>query len=66
MHWTWQRFEALGVDSLYDALQLRSRVFVLEQVGGFEPGLDRVGTPMLSSGDVFLEKRVMACGYQVL
>ncbi len=31
MDWTWQRFEGLGVDNLYDALQLRSRVFVLEQ-----------------------------------
>lgn len=29
--WAWNRFEDLGVDNLYDALQLRSRVFVLEQ-----------------------------------
>ncbi len=31
MHWQWQRFEALGVHALYDALALRSRVFILEQ-----------------------------------
>ncbi len=31
MNWTWQRFSDLGVDNLHDALQLRSRVFVLEQ-----------------------------------
>lgn len=31
MHYTWQRFEELGVHALYDALALRSRVFVLEQ-----------------------------------
>jgi ElaA protein len=42
MHWTWQRFEALGVDNLYDALQLRSRVFVLEQGPYLDAdGLDR-------------------------
>lgn len=31
MNWAWQRFNDLGVDNLHDALQLRSRVFVLEQ-----------------------------------
>lgn len=31
MNWTWLRFNDLGVDNLHDALQLRSRVFVLEQ-----------------------------------
>jgi ElaA protein len=31
MNWIWQRFEELGVDNLHDALQLRARVFVLEQ-----------------------------------
>ncbi len=42
MHWTWLRFEALGVDNLYDALQLRSRVFVLEQGPYLDAdGLDR-------------------------
>jgi ElaA protein len=42
MHWTWQRFIELGVDNLYDALQLRSRVFVLEQGPYLDAdGLDR-------------------------
>jgi len=31
LHWTWSRFETLGVDALYDALALRCRVFILEQ-----------------------------------
>ena len=31
MNWTWQRFNQLGVDNLHDALQLRARVFILEQ-----------------------------------
>ncbi len=31
MDWSWQRFAELGVDNLHDALQLRSRVFILEQ-----------------------------------
>lgn len=40
--WTWHRFEDLGVDNLYDALQLRCRVFVLEQGPYLDPdGLDR-------------------------
>jgi ElaA protein len=39
MRWDWWRFADLGVDNLYDALQLRSRVFVLEQ----EPYLDADG-----------------------
>lgn len=36
---------------------------LLEQVGGFHAGLDRLGTGMLSSGDVFLQKQVMALGH---
>jgi glycosyltransferase involved in cell wall biosynthesis len=35
----------------------------LEAVGGFHPWLDRQGTRMLSSGDVFLEKQLMQRGY---
>jgi ElaA protein len=31
MEWRWHRFADIGVDKLHDALQLRSRVFVLEQ-----------------------------------
>jgi len=42
MQWTWQRFAALGVDNLYDALALRCRVFVLEQGAYLDPdGVDR-------------------------
>ncbi|TXH50032.1 MAG: GNAT family N-acetyltransferase, partial [Burkholderiaceae bacterium] len=29
LRWQWARFADLGVDGLYDALQLRCRVFVL-------------------------------------
>ncbi len=42
MHWSWHRFAGLGVDNLYDALQLRCRVFVLEQGPYLDPdGIDR-------------------------
>jgi ElaA protein len=42
MNWSWQRFADLGVDNLYDALQLRCRVFVLEQGAYLDPdGVDR-------------------------
>jgi ElaA protein len=41
-HWSWHRFADLGVDNLYDALQLRCRVFVLEQGPYLDPdGVDR-------------------------
>jgi ElaA protein len=40
--WTWRRFAELGVDNLYDALQLRCRVFVVEQGPYLDPdGVDR-------------------------
>jgi len=40
--WQWLRFAELGVDNLYDALQLRCRVFVLEQGPYLDPdGVDR-------------------------
>jgi ElaA protein len=40
--WHWSRFGQLGVDNLYDALQLRCRVFVLEQGAFLDPdGVDR-------------------------
>jgi len=35
VHWSWTRFEDLGVHGLYDILALRCRVFVLEQ-GAFQ------------------------------
>jgi len=42
LNWTWQRFEELGVDNLHDALQLRARVFILEQGPYLDvDGLDR-------------------------
>jgi ElaA protein len=48
MTFTWHRFEQLGVDNLYDALQLRCQVFVLEQGPYLDPdGLDRVSWHLL-------------------
>lgn len=48
MHWTWLRFADLGVDNLYDALALRSRVFVLEQGPFLDPdGCDRASWHLL-------------------
>ena len=42
MRWRWLRFPELGLDDLYDALQLRCRVFILEQGAYLDPdGLDR-------------------------
>jgi len=31
LHWTWTRFDDMGVHALHDALALRCRVFVVEQ-----------------------------------
>ena len=40
--WTWQRFDDLGVDGVYDMLALRCRVFIVEQVPFLDPdGADR-------------------------
>ena len=52
MHWQWYRFADLGVDNLHDALQLRSRVFILEQ-GPFLDidGLDRQSWHLLGRND---------------
>jgi ElaA protein len=48
MNWSWQRFADLGVDNLYDALQLRCRVFVLEQGPYLDPdGIDRASWHLL-------------------
>jgi ElaA protein len=42
LHWTWSRFEDLGVDNLYDALALRCQVFIMEQGPFLDPdGVDR-------------------------
>jgi GT2 family glycosyltransferase len=35
---------------------------VLQRIGGFRPELDRVGSRMLSSGDIFLLKQVIRAG----
>ena len=52
MHWTWQRFNDLGVDNLHDALQLRSRVFILEQGPYLDiDGLDRKAWHLLGRDD---------------
>jgi GT2 family glycosyltransferase len=42
------------------------RAELLHAVGGFHPGLDRVGTRMLSSGDVYLQKQIIARGHRCL
>lgn len=39
---------------------------VLAEVGGFRPQLDRVGSRMLSGGDVFLQKEVVRRGWRCL
>lgn len=36
---------------------------VLEEIGGFVSGLDRVGKNLLSGGDIFLEKQILKAGY---
>ena len=57
--WTWLRFEALGVDRLYDALALRCRVFVLEQGPYLDPdGLDRQAWHLLGHD---AQGRLQAC-----
>lgn len=48
MIWRWVRFDAIGVDDLYDALALRCRVFILEQGPYQDPdGLDRASWHLL-------------------
>ncbi len=48
VNWTCLRFAALGVDNLYDALALRSHVFVLEQGPYLDPdGVDRFSAHLL-------------------
>jgi len=52
MHWTWSRFDELGVHSLYDALALRCRVFVLEQGPYLDPdGYDQRSWHLLGRND---------------
>lgn len=66
MNWTWQRFEDLGVDNLHDALQLRSRVFILEQGPYLDvDGLDRSAWHLLgrdAAGTLVAYLRVVDAG----
>ncbi len=39
---------------------------VLAEVGGFHPWLDRVGSNLLSSGDVYLQMQIIRRGYKCL
>jgi ElaA protein len=52
MEWTWRRFGGLALDDLYDALALRSRVFVVEQNCPYldADGLDRASWHLLGRG----------------
>jgi len=46
--WSWSRFEELRLQDLYDALQLRARVFILEQGPYLDPdGLDQASWHLL-------------------
>ncbi|MFG6462149.1 GNAT family N-acetyltransferase [Roseateles sp. DXS20W] len=53
MHWTCVRFDELTVEQLYDLLQLRSQVFVVEQNCVFLDidGLDRQTLHLLGTGE---------------
>jgi ElaA protein len=52
LNWIWQRFADLGVDNLHDALQLRCRVFILEQGPYLDiDGLDRRSWHLLGRDD---------------
>jgi ElaA protein len=52
MDWTWSRFDELGVHSLYDALALRCRVFILEQGPYLDPdGYDQRSWHLLGRDD---------------
>lgn len=39
---------------------------LLESLGGFDPRLDRIGNNLLSSGDIFLQKKIAERGYSVI
>ena len=52
MNWNWLRFNELGVDNLHDALQLRARVFILEQGPYLDvDGHDRASWHLLGRDD---------------
>lgn len=49
LRWTWARYAGLSLDDLYDLLQLRARVFILEQGPYLDPdGLDRQSWHLLA------------------
>lgn len=75
IHWTWCRFPDLGLHDLYDLLQLRARVFILEQGPYLDPdGLDlhswhllgRLGSGWngLPAGELVLYLRAVAPGHK--
>lgn len=48
IRWQWLRFEGLGLQDLYDVLQLRAKVFILEQGPYLDlDGLDQVSWHLL-------------------
>ena len=65
--WRWCRFEALGVDGVYDMLALRAKVFILEQGPYLDPdGADRHAWHLLgretTSGALMAYLRVLDPG----
>lgn len=73
IEWTWTRFEGLSLQDLYDALQLRARVFILEQVPYLDPDgydqrswhlLGRLAAPHgdLPAGELVLYSRIVDPG----
>ena len=66
LSWSWQRFEGLGVDGVYDMLALRCRAFVLEQGPYLDPdGADRQAWHLLgrnAAGELLAYLRVVDPG----
>jgi ElaA protein len=66
IHWTWTRFQGLSLQDLYDALQLRARVFILEQGPYLDPdGLDQQSWHLLgrdAQGELLLYLRLVDPG----
>jgi glycosyltransferase involved in cell wall biosynthesis len=56
------RIEDIRTEWLVGA-NIAFQVDLLQHLGGFTSKLDRVGTNLLSSGDVFLEKQIMKEGF---
>ena len=53
LHWTWARFDDLGVHALHDTLALRCQVFILEQGPYQDPdGADKRSWHLLGYDDV--------------